>query len=227
MNTDNWTYLYKLMENGIKADTNLLYVPKLNPEKNIMCMHYSPDKNYKKDGVTDLDLINWFFEREVRFLTDLQHLKCTPMLYDVDIKNKKLFIEWNNETLSYVVNDPNRSIDEELPNWKHQLKEAFKEFHNAGYYKMSLYPHCFFIDNNKQLKTIDYYAVVPHNEPYIEYKLIEGIVGEYGKYRFEMSTDNGLLNINKFHEITVTTHNDVYWPYNPFKEVYEEINRVV
>jgi len=227
MNTDNWTYLYKLMENGIKADTNLLYVPKLNPEKNIMCMHYSPDKNYKKDGVIDLDLINWFFEREVRFLTDLQHLKCTPTLYDVDIKNKKLFIEWNNETLSYVVNDPNRSIDEELPNWKHQLKEAYKEFNSAGYYKMSLYPHCFFIDKNKQMKTIDYYAVVPHTEPYIEYKLIEGIVGEYGKYRFEMSTDNGLLNINKFHEITVTTHNDVYWPYNPFKEVYEEINRVV
>ena len=134
-----------------------------------------------------------------------------------------MFIEWNNESLSYVVNDPNRSIDKELPDWKHQLKEILKEFYSAGYYKMSLYPHCFFIDKNKQIKTIDYYAVVPHNEPYIEYKLIEGVVGEHGKYRFDKSTDNGLLDINKFHEITVNTHNDTYWPYNPFKEVYKEI----
>jgi hypothetical protein len=226
MNNLNWKYYYKLVY-GQKAETNLLYTPTVNLEGTIMCMHYCIDRDYRNNTPDKLtkELVEWFFQREAKFLTDLQHLNCTPEVYEVDYKNKKIFIEWNKETFSQIVNDPARSIDKEVPDWKLQLKEIFKEFHNARHYKLSLYPHCFFIDKNKQIKTIDYYSVVPYEQQYIERKIIEGIIGPIGEYRFDISTNNGLLDFKKFHEITINYHLDNYWDVNPFKEIFLENNR--
>ena len=224
MNNKNWKYYRKLAFDQ-EVESNLLYTPTVNHEETIMCMHYCIDRNYRNNTPDSLsnELIEWFFEREVKFLVDLQYLKCTPKVYDIDYDNKKIFIEWNKETLSQIVSDSNRSIDIELPNWKEQLRAVYKEIHDAGYYKLTLYPHCFFVDKNKQIKTIDYYAVVPHSDRYIERKVIEGIIGVDSGTRFDNSTDGGLLDFKKFHEITVTKHINTYWSPNPFKEAYKEI----
>lgn len=223
MNNTGWNYYHKLAY-GQEVETNLLYTPTVNSEGSVMCMHYCIDRDYRNNTPRTLtiDLVEWFFEREAKFLIDLQHLKCTPEVYEIDYDNKKIFVEWNKETLSQIVNDPNRSIDRELPNWNLQLKEIFKEFQDAKHYKLSLYPHCFFIDKNKQIKTIDYYSVVPHDQQYIERSVIEGIIGIDGAYRFDNSTNNGLLDFKKFHEITINTHLDNYWDVNPFKEIFSE-----
>ena len=223
MDNINWKY-YRKISQGQEVESNLIYTPTVNPEGTVMCMHYCIDTEYRNNTPSALtpELVEWFFEREVKFLVELQHLNCTPEVYEIDHKNKKIFIEWNNETLSQIVNDPNRSIDNEIPNWKNQLKEIFKDFHDAEHYKLSLYPHCFFIGKNDQIKTIDYYAVVPHDQPFIERKIIEGIIGPDGAYRFDSSTNDGLLDFKKFHEITVNTHLDNYWDSNSFKEVYKD-----
>lgn len=224
MNTSNWKYYYKKDKVGGKVESNLLYTPTVNSQDTVMCMHYCIDRDYRNNTPATLtsDLVEWFFEREAKFLTDLQHLKCTPEVYDIDYKNKKIFIEWNKETLSQIINDPNRSIDSELPNWKEQLQEVYKEIDNSKHYKLALYPHCFFVDKNEQMKTIDYYSVVPYDQQYIERKVIEGIIGVDSGSRFDNSTNNGLLDFKKFHEITVNKHIDTYWSPNPFKEIYKK-----
>ena len=224
MDNTNWKY-YKKIANGQLAESNLLYTPTVNPEGNIMCMHYCIDTDYRINTPAKLtnDLVEWFFDRETKFLIELQDLECTPKVYEIDTQNKKIFIEWNNETLSQVVNDPNRSIDTELPDYTDQLTRIFKQFHDAGYYKLSLYPHCFFVNKDKKLKTIDYYAVVPHDQQYIERKIINGIIGPDGAYRFDNSTSSGLLDFKKFHEITINKHLDNYWDNNTFKKIYKEL----
>jgi hypothetical protein len=223
MDNEDWKY-YRKISHGQLAESNLLYTPTVNNEENIMCMHYCIDRDYRSNTPTTLtsDLVEWFFEREAKFLTDLQHLKCTPEVYDIDYTNKKIFIEWNRETLSQIVNDSNRSIDKEFPNWKEQLQEIYKEINNSKHYKLALYPHCFFVDKNSQMKTIDYYSVVPYDQQYIEREIIEGIIGPDGAYRFDNSTNDGLLDFKKFHEITINTHLDNYWDINPFKEIYKK-----
>lgn len=223
--TTNWGYYHKLDTDGTPTSSNLLYVPKVNPEQNVMCMHYCTDRSYRNDGdIINEDLLQWFFEREVKFLNKLSTLKTSPTVYDVDLVNRKVFIEWNKETLSQIVFDKTRNLDEELPDWKIQIKDFLISTKENEFYKMALYPHCFYISKDKVLKTIDYYSVVPYEERFIERKVIEGIIGKDGAYRFDESTDTaGYIDFKKFFEITVTRHLSMYWPNTVFADIFKEI----
>ena len=224
--TNNWQYYYKLNPDGTPNSSNLLYSPRVNAEQTIMCMHYCRDTEYRGDegaSTIDEDLLQWFFEREVKFLNELSHLKTTPIVHDVDFNNRKIFIEWNKETLSQVLYNTDRNIDKELPNWKHQIRDFLITTKENNFYKMAMYPHCFYISKDNVLKTIDYYSVVPHSERFIERKVIQGIIGKDGEYRFDESTDNGYIDFKKFFEITVTRHLARYWPVSPFAEIFKEI----
>ena len=114
-NIDNWKYYFKMNPSGSTGSSNLLYVPKINPEQNVMCMSFNPDLEYRNDEpVIQDDLIQWFFEREVKFLNKFSHLKTTPAVYDIDLKNRHVFIEWNKETLSQIAFDPARNLEEKI-----------------------------------------------------------------------------------------------------------------
>lgn len=223
--TSNWQYYYKLTPEGHPTDSNMLYSPKVNAEQNVMCMHYCVDPEYRKNATPmQEDLIQWFFEREVKFLQQLQPLKTTPKLYEIDYSNRKVFVEWNKETLSQVVFNPSRNLDAEIPDWKTQIREFLLSTKENNFYKMSLYPHCFYLDKDRVLKTIDYYAVVPYSERFIERKIIEGVIGKDGAYRFDESTnDNGVIDFKRFFEITVTKHLTRYWPDSPFNDIFKEV----
>ena len=80
MNNTNWNYYYKLNFEGRETESNLLYTPTVNDEGTVMCMHYRIDKDYRTNTPDELtqELVDWFFEREVRFLKEFQHLSCTP-----------------------------------------------------------------------------------------------------------------------------------------------------
>lgn len=222
--TSKWDYYYKLTPSKVFNTSNLLYSPRVNPEQNVMCMHYIADTAYRNDPPINEDLLQWFFEREVKFLKDLSHLKSTPTVYDVDLKNRKVFIEWNKETLSQVLFTDGRSIDEEFPDWKEQIRDFLISNKENKFYKMAMYPHCFYKSKDNVLKSIDYYSVVPYSERFIERKVIEGIIGKDGAYRFDESTDNaGYIDFKKFFEITVTRHLSMYWPNSPFNDIFREI----
>lgn len=223
--TSTWQYYYKMTPEGHLTDSNMLYSPRVNADKNVMCMHYCVDSVYRKNATPmPEDLIQWFFDREVKFLEQLQNLKTTPKLYEVDLKNRKVFIEWNKETLSQIVFDPSRNLDLEIPDWKNQIREFLLSTKENNFYKMSLYPHCFYLDKAGVLKTVDYYAVVPYSERFIERRIIEGVIGKDGAYRFDESTDDtGVIDFKKFFEITVTKHLTRYWPSSPFGNIFNEV----
>ena len=223
--TSDWAYYYKLTASKVLNTSNMLYSPRVNPEQTVMCMHYSADAEYRKnEKPIDDYLLQWFFEREVKFLKELSHLKTTPAVYDIDLKNRKIFIEWNKETLSQVLFTDERNLDEEFDGWQNQIRDFLIATKEHKFYKMAMYPHCFFKSKDGVLKTIDYYSVVPYSERFIERKVIEGIIGKDGAYRFDESTDsNGYLDFKTFFEITVTRHLDIYWPNSPFGDIFKEI----
>jgi hypothetical protein len=226
IDTNTWGYYHKLNPDGKPHSSNVLYTPRVNPEQTVMCMHYCTDTEYRSDEDTQVneDLIQWFFDREVKFLNQLSHLKTTPTVYEVDLKNRKVFIEWNKETLSQIFFTPGRNINEELPDWHDQIRNFLITTKENKFWKMALYPHCFYISKDGVLKTIDHYSVVPYEERFIERKIIEGVIGKHGAYRFDQSTDeNGFIDFKKFFEITVTKHLSMTWPNARFANVFEEI----
>jgi hypothetical protein len=225
--TTNWNYYYKLNPNGSPWSSNMLYTPRINPEQTVMCAHYCNDPIYRptEDSIIQEELIDWFFHRDVKFLNQLSHLKTTPTLYEVDTTNRKIFMEWNKETFSQILFTPGRNLDIEVPNWKEQIKEFFVSTKANKFWKLSLYPNCFFVTKDGQLKAIDNYAVVPYEERFIERKLIEGIIGKDGAYRFNYSTDEkGFIDFKKFFEITVTKHlQEKSWGNTVFADIFKEV----
>jgi hypothetical protein len=224
--TSSWYYYYKLNPDGKPHSSNMLYTPRVNQERTIMCMHYCTDLIYRsgEDTHVNADLIQWFFDREVKFLNQLSHLKTTPDVYDIDLKNRKIFIEWNKETLSQILFTPGRDLDNELPNWQEQIRDFLIVTKENKFWKMALYPHCFYISKDNMLKTIDYYSLVPFEEQFIERKIIEGVIGKHGAYRFDQSTnEQGFIDFKKFFEITVTKHLSMTWPNAIFANVFKEI----
>lgn len=112
-----------------------------------------------------------------------------------------------------------------MPDWKEQMKAFFISTKENNFWKLSLYPNCFFVTKDGQLKTIDNYAVVPYEERFIKRDLIEGVIGKDGAYRFNYSTDeNGIIDFKKFFEITVTKHlQEKSWGNTVFADIFKEI----
>jgi len=133
MDNTNWKYFYKVDSYMSEMPSNMLYTPTMNEDGSILCMHYCKDNVYRKEnGVTD-EVITFFFKRELRFLTELKDNKFTPTVIEVDEQQQKIFIEWNKESLSQIINDPARSIDKELPDWKDQLYNIITSLKTSNY----------------------------------------------------------------------------------------------
>jgi len=222
MNTDNWKYLYKIVD-GHPCTTNLLYTPLVNDTQDIMCMLWDENSPYQENKRLTADLVNFFFEREVKYLTAFQGRPWVPKLIDVDLTNRKIFIEWNRETLNTIIFTKGRDLSKECPTWKEQIFEILKDVLDSGYYKMALYPHCFFIDANRRIKSFDFYSVIERDNPFIERRLIEGMIGNHSTDRFNLSTDNGVINFETFFKITLTSHLKNSWPDNPFPDYYKRL----
>ena len=222
MNTDNWKYFYKIVD-GYPNTTNLLYTPLVNEIGDVMCMWWDENSPYQENTRLTSDLVNFFFEREVKYLTTFQGRPWVPKLLEVDLKARKIFIEWNKETLNTIIFTPGRHLDNECPDWKEQIFEILKDVLESGYYKMALYPHCFFIDTYGKIKSFDMYSVIERDNPFIERKLIEGMIGEQSQGRFNDSTSSGIVNFEIFFKITLIDHLRKTWPDNPFPNFYKRL----
>lgn len=220
----SWNYCYKI-KNGQKETTNLLYTPTKNDIGDTLCMSWDPNNPYQAGNDNlDQDLINFFFEREVRYLNTFKDRSWCPTIKEVDLENKKIFLEWNYESLNAVINDPNRNLTLECPDWKNQIFNILEDIDRSGYYKLALYPHCFFLSKEGVIKTIDFYSVIEKSYPFVERKIIEGMIGKDSTGRFDQATDSGVVNFKTFFEITMLHHLGKTWiKENPFPEFYRRL----
>lgn len=219
----NWNYVYKIKD-GAEETTNLLYTPSKNISGDTLCMSWELNNTYQNNNELTQELIDFFFEREVKYLNIFKEKPYTPIIKDIDLKNKKIFLEWNNESINYIVNDPNRDLNIECPNWRGQIFHILNDINSMGYYKLALYPHCFFLTKNGIIKTIDFYSVIEKSYPYIERRLIEGMIGKDSTRRFDDSTDNGIVNFKTFFDITMNHQLGKTWiKDNPFPEFYKRL----
>lgn len=220
INNDNWETVFKLNEIcSFPTPTNLIYIPTISPNNDMLCMHYNTD--IEKYPTKFKEIINFFFERELNFLKLFQDKTWCPTLYDVDLQNKKILIEFNHENLSWPIYDKNRSIDIEYPMWKDHLFEILSDLNNSGYYKSTIYPHCFFYNDKGQLKMIDYYATIKKDDTLIHKNLIEPIISENSKQRFAEVKTGDYYEMGNFFKNSLQKW--IKWPGDPLPEFYRKI----
>jgi hypothetical protein len=166
------------------------------------------------------ELIEFCFDREVKHLTLMQKYNWAPKI--LSIEGNKIYIEFNKETLNHILLTPGRNLNEECPTWREQIFNIIKDIYDAGYYKVALYPHCFFLKDGI-IKTIDFYSCVGIEERYIDRKHIEGMIGEQSGDRFNLATVDNRIDFKKFFEITMTEFLSNTWSDNPFPEFYKRL----
>ncbi len=219
----NWSYCYKIKD-GEQETTNLLYTPMKNQTGDTLCMKWDLSEPYQTNESLDQELIDFFFERELKYINIFKDNPWSPDIKKIDLENKHIFLEWNNESINAIINDPTRNLDIECPNWKEQIFNILQDIDRLGYYKLALYPHCFFINKQGVIKTIDFYSVIEKENPFIERKLIEGMIGKDSTGRFDQSTNIGIINFETFFKITMLEHLGKTWiTDNPFPEFYRRL----
>lgn len=223
IDTNNWQYFYKITDIGNLSSTNMLYTPLMSPDESMLCMLWDENSPYQKNRNLSKDLLNFFFEREVKYLTLFQRFSWAPKIYEIDIKNRKIIIEWNKESLNTIIYTKSRDLNSECSDWKDQLWTILSDLFNYGYYKMALYPHCFFIDKNKQIKSFDFYSTVHKSEKYIEISQIEGMIGPESGERFKAASTDGKLDLELFFKNTLQFQLSKTWKDNPFPEFYRRL----
>jgi hypothetical protein len=229
MKTNDWNKVYKIdSEYGNLLETNLIYVPLTN-EKNLYCMNFDHSHYYQNEMLDHLELPNrneytkelveFFFKKEVEYLTLFQGKLWAPTIVDIDYKSQKIFFYWSGESCNQIIYT-NRNLSDYCPNWEEQLEKIITDIYNSGYYKLTLYPHCFYIDNGT-LKTFDFYSCVDRSDPYIELDKIKGMIGQKSANRFKEATEGTMLNFEILFKQALLKH--IQWPTDILPRLYQQL----
>ena len=210
-------YLYKIDYTDLtQCTTNLLYTPTII-DNCVLCMNWNSTDYH--DTVLSDSLLAWFFEREVSGLKKFQGYSWSPELVDINHLNRKIYFKWYGETLNHILLDPNRDINVECPDWKEQLNRILNDIVSNNYYKMTLYPHCFYLDRKKRIHTFDFYGCVPIDDCMIELSKVEDMIGAESIVRFSEAHVNNNIDFGIFFNRLLETYMDKYWIDNPFPKV--------
>ena len=218
-----WEYVYKLSQ-GERCATNVLYTPSVSPEGDRMCMHfwlhaepYMPGSCVPRTE----ELLEYWFKRELKYMTLFQGRPWCPEIYDVDEKERKILIEFNKETLNWPMYQEGRCIEDVSPTWKEDLFSVIEDVLNLGYYKASLYPHCFFYTNDGQIKMLDYYATLEQDGCVLHKDIVEPIIGEDSEHRFIEVKQGDYFDLGLHFKNSLK--NWIKWPGDPLPEFHDKL----
>lgn len=207
-------YLYKIDYVDLtQCTTNLLYTPIIIDDC-VLCMDWNSSE-YHEIVLSD-SLLQWFFEREVCGLEKFKEYAWAPEIVEINHINRRIYFKWYGETLNHILLDPSRDINIECPDWKEQLNTILSDIVNEGYCKVTLYPHCFYLDDNKRIHTIDYYGCAPLDNCIVELSKVEDMIGAESVQRFAEARVNDNIDFGIFFNRLLETYMDKYWDVNPF-----------
>lgn len=206
-----WKHYYKLDGLGNPCQAQMSYEPLINEDRTIFCMNFDTTNLYQ-DYVNKLgfvpEIAHEFFEREVEYLTRFQSYSWTPELLEIDHINKKVFFKWYDNTCNDIIN-----TGQELPaDWKKQISTIIHDQLSNGVYKITQYPHCFYVDNNLMIRTFDFHACFDFDNCVIPYSKIHGIIHKDSISRVEEAMDTDMVDMSVMFRKGMSTH--IIWPEN-------------
>ena len=222
MNTDNWQLFFKYGDDGTLCLAQQTYEPLISTDRKVFCANYDWQNKYQhiheaRDLYTE-DVCDWFFQNELYHLEKFKDRSYAPNILDIDYKNKKIFFEWHGYTFNEMLHKG------EAVEWQEQLKYIMIDLYNSGTYKLTMYPHCHFLDANGIMKTIDWYGCVPVISPLIKSKYMDAIIHETARFRLDEThrTDTH-YNLELMYKQSMRNH--VKWQDQSLGYIYDEIYR--
>lgn len=213
-------------DNNTLIETNLVYTPYTDSKRLRMCFDHTsayqtvdlqswlPERPYYTK-----EMVKFFFEREVKYIISFKNYAWAPQNIVIDNNAQTVEFDFPGETCNQIVYG-NRQLTDTCPDWQEQMQTILQDIVSAGYYKTSLYPHCYFIDNGI-LRTFDFYGCVEITDPYVKLENIRGMIGETSGPRFESATQGDTLNLEIIFKEAMRSY--VQWPNNVLPKIYKEI----
>jgi hypothetical protein len=169
----------------------------MSEDRKIFCQWYKTDSDYHAghDQRVNGELMEEKWQREMHFLHNMAHHypDMVPKILDVNIPERKIYLEVDGNDFWQQSLDSNRSFDELLPDWQEQMLAIIKAHHEHGWYKYSMHPSSYFIVDGK-LKSINYFFTYHKDEKPIT---IENHVSHiHSKRQVEMRKHTDQLGIS-------------------------------
>jgi hypothetical protein len=143
----------------------------------------------------------YWFDLEVRGIKLLEGKSYSPEIIDVDPVQKKITFKWYDTNLNHMLH-----YNKPLPkDWIIQIKEILEDLENSNIFKLNIYPHTFYLKNDK-VCVMDLYACLLIEDK-ITSEVLEGVINN--KSRFPIK-DN-ILDIKYAYDYTIT-NNIGEWP---------------
>jgi hypothetical protein len=217
----DWQPFFKYGDDGTLCLAQQTYEPLISSDRKTFCANYDWQNKYQRmyesRDLYTADVCEWFFQNEIYHLSKFKTKSYVPNILDIDHKNKKIFFEWHGYTFNEMLHKG------EPVEWQEQLKYIMLDLHNAGTYKLTMYPHCHFLDSNGVMKTIDWYGCVPINHPLIKAKYMDAIVHETARFRLdETNRTDTHYNLELMYKQSMCNH--VKWAGKSLEYIYDEIH---
>jgi hypothetical protein len=222
MNIENWDLFYKIVIPTMELETTqMVYEPRISKDKTTFCMNFQYPSNYqlrqtkKYPELYTEKFVADMFEREKKYLKKCEKFNWIPDILDIDDSKRRIFFKWYDKGCNHLLysNDVSEELKRIcLDNFGRILKEQLSN----NIYKISTYPHCYYLDSNLNMKTFDFYACATDQDRYIALDDIRALLGD------SLMEDN-TIDLKKMYENNLTKYS--FWPNDTTRKVYEKFNR--
>lgn len=197
-----WNNFYKHKQ-GL-AVANMLYQPLVSEDNNVFCMNWNPNDYFDNESMNE-ELYDFWFDQELMYITKLRDTKYIPELLDVDYAKREIKFKWYNKNLNVLIET--NQIDN-IPNWKEKIKQIKQDLEQQNIYKINMYPHTFYFDNNDEAHIMDLYGCTDKNTRYLDTKYLKPLIRND---RFDKFIVNDQLDTHELYNETIKT-NYGEWP---------------
>ena len=220
-----WNQYFKLDEQGNRCMAQQTYEPLVSEDGKTFCKNYDQDNEYQKltgypRPLYTREVVDWFFNNEIKWLEFFKNKPYAPEVVDIDLKNKKIYIKWYNETCNQIMYG-GKFWPKDI--WKQQIKDIITDQYQDGVYKLTMYPHCHYIDDQNNMRAIDWYGCVPVSDPFVEAVYMDGIIHETAKFRLDETGDqiDHRYNLEIMFKNSLRSH--VLWGEENMSFIYKDL----
>ena len=199
---DNFKNFYKFK--GGLAVTNMLYEPLVTENKKIFCMNWNKNNYYDNKEMTE-ELYNFWFNQETRYLLKLKNKKYIPEILDIDYKKRKITFRWYDKSLNALIE--NNEINK-ISNWQNKIKAIKDDLEKEKIYKINMYPHTFYFDDNNEAHIMDLYGCTDYSTRFLDIQFLKPLIRTD---RFDKFIINDQLDTHELYNETIKT-NYAEWP---------------
>lgn len=222
-----WRPYLKLDDNAMPCMAQQTYEPLISEDGKTFCKNYSYPNDYQcietyigeRPFYTE-EAVDWFFKNELNYIEKFKDKSYCPEIIDIDYLNKKIYLKWYGRSCNQIMYGSRKWPEND---WKSKIKKIILDQINFGVYKLTMYPHCHYIDDQDNMRAIDWYGCVPIEDPFVEEKYMLAIIHDSAKFRLDETGPlvSGKVNLEIMFKQSLKEH--VLWGTQNMSFIYQEI----